>query len=761
MTRTYAIWSAVPNFGMIVAGGNPFTVAISLASQVGIGYMNYRKEKAQIGLEQERKEWELQRSAMEQFNGLRRELFDTAWRLTDRYNIHDEYRLTERQITQYNRILMDSDDMRKYERLKYIEDKFVAYPPFWYYLGNAANSVYQAKEKYDDAIREEYKNKAMEAFTKFLEITKQNLLREDQLEASCALELFDLLDGELDADIAVKIIALLRREDMHGCQLALLDRAKKASGNAYDVLQICAMSYLKIGDLEQAAELFRMLVNEEYNTKVNAQLLSRIYVCNAIENDCQESRKNYQTLQLRIGRENLFPMPEFKGQKNLPDFLMMQKENLLDKYAVALNAFIKKFSIKYPKICTMNGNISEEMINFFNGMCKSASKIIPGEQHFTPNIQKALNKEKEKFKDMITADVLGSERLVTLSFEDITGVAFIQLAEDIKEKVIEMDSMYLITDAEIQLEQFCDYNRLSAYTNRELAPSTFAHTDPIKKVLYDEEFAFEQYILTKREDCLKQLKKIIKSEPLINDKDKKNKVVLHIRGDHYFDSYMEKNKKALQACYDYPSSIFAIINDRSWADSDLIFSTGSVTLLERKKEKGCLEYTEISNYYNTKGSGIKFAKRTSFENDSVNMRVLKKLIDELSSLQTRHQIPGEKNATSPLRAKINKILSFEQEDTPNKNTRVCADQISDNPSYTDIADADITSVIEELERIYTIGTDLIQISGKVKKGPIKVGQYSKLDNQLGIYKVLNIGCDGTLTEAFVNQKTTFKLQKIK
>lgn len=40
-----AIWSAVPNIGLLVAGGSPVTMAISLASQVGIGYMNYRKER--------------------------------------------------------------------------------------------------------------------------------------------------------------------------------------------------------------------------------------------------------------------------------------------------------------------------------------------------------------------------------------------------------------------------------------------------------------------------------------------------------------------------------------------------------------------------------------------------------------------------------------------------------------------------------------------------------------------------------------------
>lgn len=124
-----AIWSAVPNFGLIVAGGNPLTITASIASQVGIGYMNYRKTKADNLLEKEDKEWQLQRSAIEQLNGLRRELFDTSWRLAERYKFPDEYRLTEKQITQYNRILMDTDDVRKYERLEAIQEYFVAYPP--------------------------------------------------------------------------------------------------------------------------------------------------------------------------------------------------------------------------------------------------------------------------------------------------------------------------------------------------------------------------------------------------------------------------------------------------------------------------------------------------------------------------------------------------------------------------------------------------------------------------------------------------------
>ena len=109
-----AIWQAVPNLGLIVAGGNPVTMAISLASQVGIGYMNYRRTKSENTLEHEKTQWQLQRTAIEQFNGLRRELFDTTWRLAAEYNFPDDYRLTERQIKQYNDILIDTDEMRKY-----------------------------------------------------------------------------------------------------------------------------------------------------------------------------------------------------------------------------------------------------------------------------------------------------------------------------------------------------------------------------------------------------------------------------------------------------------------------------------------------------------------------------------------------------------------------------------------------------------------------------------------------------------------------
>ena len=104
-----AIWSAVSNIPIFVMSGNPVQMAVSIATTIGTGYMNYRREKADIALQNEKQEWQLQRSAMEQFNGLRRELFNTAWQISAQYQFPDEYRLTEKQISQYNEILMDNN----------------------------------------------------------------------------------------------------------------------------------------------------------------------------------------------------------------------------------------------------------------------------------------------------------------------------------------------------------------------------------------------------------------------------------------------------------------------------------------------------------------------------------------------------------------------------------------------------------------------------------------------------------------------------
>lgn len=307
-----AIWNAVPNFGVIV-GGSPITMAISLASMIGMGYMNYRREKAKINLENEQQQWQLQRSALEQFNALRRELFDAAWRLADRYNFPDNYRLTEKQISLYDDILMDPVSLRKYQRLWNVREYFEAFPPFWYYLGSAANAVYFEYKEEDAIISEHYKENAKNAFEHFLQIHDLDLLRIDQVRTSCDLEYADILyiEGERGEKI-----------------LSLIEDAYKHSGRASDVLQLCAVKFVQLEQFDRAQEVLMELIVENSNASTNAYLLNTIYLRQVHQDESlyYVYQNKYNILQAYIPEVNLLPWPSKEELACADNALVIEKK---------------------------------------------------------------------------------------------------------------------------------------------------------------------------------------------------------------------------------------------------------------------------------------------------------------------------------------------------------------------------------------------------------------------------------------------------
>lgn len=345
-----AIWSAIPNF-TFVASGNPYAIAVSAVSAIGMGYMNYRREKANISLENEEENWKLQRSAIEQFNGLRRELFDTAWRLADTYGFKDEDRLTEKQISAYNKILMDPVPLRRFERLNAIQHCFNAYPPFWYNLGNAAHDVakiYENADFSDNPFRLEaiskYRSLAEESFHKYLECD-HSLLRTDYIRSSCCLE----------------YAALLLEKNAGGTDeqvRQLISDAEKYASDALDVLQICAIYSLRVNDINTAQRLLRKLVVEGYNTITNAQLLSYVYLTVALkdQNLYGEKTKDYEELVCFADGSMLIPWVKNKGMlsekgvdKLLTKFLDYHKVRIEKQFKAVVDKIIERQAIEYNK----------------------------------------------------------------------------------------------------------------------------------------------------------------------------------------------------------------------------------------------------------------------------------------------------------------------------------------------------------------------------------------------------------------------------
>lgn len=260
-----AVWNAVPNVGAIFATSNPVAMGVTLATQIGIGYMNYRRNKAEISLGAEKEKWKIQKNRMQHLHGLQRQLFETAWRLSDKYDYPEEYRLTQDQISDYNHALMEVNPVRRFNLLCDMSEVFSAYPYFWYQLGSTANYIYRNAVKLgiDKESKNVYLKKAIYCFEEFEKINKHSILRKDIITSSWALEFSELQ------------CAISGNESR---RIELIQQAKNYSGEAPDVLELCAFSYLQLEDYNNAISLFKRLVNKQYNLEINIQILSALYI---------------------------------------------------------------------------------------------------------------------------------------------------------------------------------------------------------------------------------------------------------------------------------------------------------------------------------------------------------------------------------------------------------------------------------------------------------------------------------------------------
>lgn len=305
-----AVWSAVPHLGLIFATGNPIAIAMNLATQVGISYMNYRRNKAEYQQGREREYWQIEKSDLEMISGLQQSLFGTSWQLAKTYNFPDEYRLTNQQVKDYNSTLLEDNPFKRYNGLNSMKDKFQAYPHFWYQMGSTANSIYRSKDlNISDSMRAMYKERAIECFEHYRKLNKFNLLRQDAITSAWALEYIDLLD--------------LNDENDREKAKELLGEAEAHAGNANDVLELCAYADLKLGCYDDAVRLFKTLVSMDYNAEVNARVLSALLIYNSRD---PEKRDNalfeYDQLPMITKQQYLLPMPstdeEWKNWK--PDW---------------------------------------------------------------------------------------------------------------------------------------------------------------------------------------------------------------------------------------------------------------------------------------------------------------------------------------------------------------------------------------------------------------------------------------------------------
>lgn len=642
-----AIWSAIPNFSFFI-GSNPATIALSIASQVGMGYMNYRKQKANNEKEKRKSLFPLQIAALEQLNALRRELFVTAWRLADEYQFSDEYRLSEKQIHLYNKILMETDDLKRFERLKAIENYFQAFPPYWYYLGSAANKVCRL---FDQA---EYKEFAIKCFDHFCELNQLSILRSDILATSCCLEYIELLDPKTNKD---KI-------------LELINTALKFSEESFEVQQVCGIYLLQIGEFEQAVKCFRNLVIEDYNTISNAQILSQLYVLNAIETQSNKHKLDYDTLCHYVDKRYCLMWPEdiVTAVKDdvISSFMAEQRQVLYLKYAKLIELIINKYTIELNKklqtpiqeyeycdeyyLDTIDAiklrkndfniiftdpfegdkkgeyqnrlkeyNIGLEYIKSLTQIVKAIKRVTVFKDTSYNGLQVALenfNKNTEANFNSLTNKIRNCDNEFTITdvnelIDNFKLINFIkyqtegmgssyleQLSENAWHYLISLNSLDGLVKADSEIRKLCNelciqYPTLEYIENKEQ-----------KKELSTSFFNIEELL---GEDAIKEQKELERDKQqfelfkayssLENKFIRKQKVMFALKGEHEFQAFFKEETDIPKLVYSLKEKgkILAILIDKSmFKHYDLFFTNSFIVLTTNKNVIGAFLYSEIN-----------------------------------------------------------------------------------------------------------------------------------------------------------------------
>ena len=692
-----AIWSAVPNLSVVVSG-NPVAIALSLATQIGSGYMNYRKEKVNAASDKEDAEVELQITAIEQLNALRRELFTTAWRLADEYDFDDEWRLTEKQIKQYNEILRDTDDYRKYARLEAVADKFVAYPPFWYFYGHTANYIAEMARNELNANHQEteearaayYKAAALSKtytalakshYEHYYSLCNNNLLREDQLTASFALEYVDILWSEEKPELD-KIHELLRL-------------AEKMAPTSFDILQLCAISYLKLGETDDAARLFKILVNEDYNAIANAKLLSKLYVSKYISTGDAVAVSNYRILEQQIDSLYLYPMPEnCLGQEETAklesSFMAKQKAILKKAYRNSLDAYAKQFIVEFNAILpTARKNIDDRTVYFGYSDAAKSRRLADAEKVFensraTENYVLQLKERgfRHGYLGILNQTISGIEMLSCFrglkthdnlikivearirnsraalselqakmdagkftfsdyqmlvndySYQYFTEDFFDALKKKISEGIESAKSMSDLDTYDFELIDFCGKFGLPS-------PDEYLHMfkdADSKAVGTQDQMFFDGELIGVADgdtrqyssDTAKAMQKIIKNyiDGLVRNPEN---VVVHQLGESGFDVYFQNdNLRVLSgSVYLRKQKALAVIDDKTKKDFDLILSVDGITPVSKNIMRDTVNYGAVVYSANGNKSELLLGYPDVYASKDVDIAVLKSIVDKL------------------------------------------------------------------------------------------------------------------------------------
>jgi len=248
--------------GVNVSPQSVVSAAVSAVSSMGSMYVNYQRRIEEYMDESEEIIEALDDEKLNVINSIRKDMLTASWSIIKKYNIDDQYRLTEKQINEFvENVKSNPAEMqhRKLERLLQDNPAFEYFPPFWYYYS---------------LTREEDEVFVLDCLNRFLQ-TQRPIFRRDILWASVLMER----------------VRLQKETDSQSIRADLEEIIRQSNNSDWQNFLFVGLAYTKLGMVDEARRNLQRNIDNGYEVSLNSRLLAEILLDTGDQLQFEETMK--------------------------------------------------------------------------------------------------------------------------------------------------------------------------------------------------------------------------------------------------------------------------------------------------------------------------------------------------------------------------------------------------------------------------------------------------------------------------------------
>ena len=228
--------------------------------------------------------WRLEKDTIAQINELRKSFLDAYWKVIKRYNIPDEWRLSEEQLQRAVQVFQETDSEKRLRQLLDMEHDFTMFPPFWYRLARTYHEIGQFRKAL--ILYHQFENERFSFFRQDHELSSALMDKILLVQSVKALQP-SLLE---EMDVAVDIPSYIKRI---------------TDNSPYDWQKnlFAALQYIALEEYTEAEKLLHRNIDNDDEVGVNTTVLGEMYALTD-DNEKLSSLIKQVTTDERIGYQN-------------------------------------------------------------------------------------------------------------------------------------------------------------------------------------------------------------------------------------------------------------------------------------------------------------------------------------------------------------------------------------------------------------------------------------------------------------------------